>query len=142
MFSSHMGIFFIIGYKGLFRRLDNYSYQSKNRKRVKKIYGLQYYVDDHHIIPKHLRTHKKILQFKYPINSDFNLIMLPRTPHIKELFDTKRLQHQVDHKWYTRDIKKDIEKMHNPVELHNYVIKLRDGFMGRDCMPVRWEIEK
>ena len=64
-----------------------FRYRGKDRRVFKKWKGYIGYVDDHHIIPKHLRNHQVIRDTNLNINSNWNLFIMPnrRAPEVFRL---------------------------------------------------------
>lgn len=82
-------------------------YRSLSRKLFKIRWGLFNKVQDHHVIPKHLKYHPVLLKLQFDINSSKNLIMMPTDIGMKTFQNIRkdRLVHKSGHVKYNRFVK-------------------------------------
>ena len=118
------------------RPYDIYCYGYKDRKFLKRQYGLTGLVDDH-LIPKKFISHQVILDTMFPINCSKNIKMMPNIH-----FDVPShiLVHE-SHEAYNHYIYMELERLKNyeleqqRVRLYLFVMGLNDRLNTVNCLP-------
>lgn len=98
-------------------------------KKNKNLIGL---VDDHHLIPKHLKNHKLIKCLKYDINGNFNLYIMPNRFGKNELklHDNIRIHHShYNYNIYIKDMLNKIYKNNQLRDEREYNLWLFVNFL-------------
>jgi len=93
-------------------KYDLYRYNSKKRKQYKKLVNYQYYVNDHHIIPKQFRDHKLIQNINFDISSSRNIKIMPTLQGIQYFnLDDNVLTHYKGHLKYNKFVKDELNEI-------------------------------
>lgn len=89
----------------------SYRYRSVTRHLFKYRWNLLGKVQDHHVIPRHLKNHPVIKMVNFDIDSSKNLVMMPNKIGIKSFKNIRqdRLIHGSGHLEYNKYVTKHLD---------------------------------
>ena len=85
-------------------------FDRRNHKRNNNLIGL---VDDHHLIPKHLKKHKLVKCLNYDIHGNFNLYIMPNRNGKDKLKLADNIRIHKAHYNYNLFITDNLNKIYN-----------------------------